>query len=262
MPTEIAAPILTLERLAHCEHCGSDYTSTRSTSFASRYPNEEWGWSRCPTCAEREQREAEELERSKAARRRVDAIKIPPKFTTATFDSFETPTQETKRAREIVAAYAHNFATNQKIGRSLVLIGEVGTGKTHLACALLRFVAIAGFSARYRTSFDVIRELRQSWSDSDAPSETRVLEWLTEPALLVIDEVAAAYGSDAERAQLGDLIDLRYRNMRPTVVVSNGDIEDLNRCLGPRAVDRLRDEGGYLITLTGKSWRGSNRQAR
>jgi DNA replication protein DnaC len=45
--------------------------------------------------------------------------------------------------------------------------------------------------------------------------------------------------------------------MKPTIVVSNLGMADLRKCLGDRAVDRLRDKGGLVVLFRWESARGA-----
>lgn len=72
--------------------------------------------------------------------------------------------------------------------------------------------------------------------------------------LLVLDEIGAGFSSDAERVQLFDVIDMRYKLGRPTVVLSNLTAKDMRPILGERTFDRLR-EGATLLTCSWPSHR-------
>jgi DNA replication protein DnaC len=74
--------------------------------------------------------------------------------------------------------------------------------------------------------------------------------------LLLLDEVGVQFGSEAEMIQLTEVLDARYSAMKPTLVISNCDRAGLEKFLGVRAVDRLRDNGGMLLVFDWPSWRG------
>jgi DNA replication protein DnaC len=52
-----------------------------------------------------------------------------------------------------------------------------------------------------------------------------------------------------------DIIDGRYENILPTILISNQNIENIKTLIGDRVVDRLRSEGGQLLVLDGNSQR-------
>ncbi|MBM9968268.1 ATP-binding protein, partial [Pseudomonas aeruginosa] len=156
--------------------------------------------------------------------------------------------------------YADDFASNWKVGRSLMLLGTMGTGKTHLACAIiqqvLRTEGLAGATARYITAPDLILGVKDTFGRK-GKSESEVYESLHAPDLLVIDELGAQGGTEYELGLLHEVIDRRYREMRPTVVVSNMSAQEVAKYIGDRAVDRLRENGGKAVGFT---WGSARRE--
>lgn len=54
-----------------------------------------------------------------------------------------------------------NFDKNEC--KNLVLLGREGTGKTHLACAILKLVVQKGLRVRYINSFDLSSFFVENW---------------------------------------------------------------------------------------------------
>jgi hypothetical protein len=126
--------------------------------------------------------------------------------------------------------------------------------KTHLACALLDRLARSGRRVRYATVSDMVREIRDTWRKGSEKREAQVVEELSTVDLLVVDEVGVQFGSESEKTQLTELFDLRYRQLKPTVVISNLNKPDLEQVLGERVLDRLR-ERGCVVVFDWASWR-------
>ena len=74
-----------------------------------------------------------------------------------------------------------------------------------------------------------------------------IVKRFTSAGLLVIDEIGVQSGSPSERAILADVINTRYENLKPTVVIGNLTKEEFLSILGERALDRLKDNGRTLI---------------
>lgn len=144
------------------------------------------------------------------------------------------------------------------MGRCLILCGRPGTGKTHLGCAIATSVARSNRRALYTTVVELVRRVRSTWSDGARESEAEVLKEIENLHLLVLDEVGAHLGGNAELVQLGEIVDLRYRANRPTLVISNYPFNELGKYLGDRAVDRLRENGGKVVPFDWASHRGKN----
>lgn len=203
----------------------------------------------CPYCAA----ERNEQERMATLRR----MGLTKRFEQATFGTFVAETDGQKEALRVASDYAANFDKYYKIGRCLIFVGRPGTGKTHLALSIARVVVEAGHKARKTTVGEYIRQYKDyCWVTSRTKSEREILEEFGGPDLLVLDEVGVQFGSAAEEIVLFNLVNKRYEDMKPTLVVSNGSKEDVIRCLGERAFDRLREGGGLLVPFTWESYRG------
>ena len=74
--------------------------------------------------------------------------------------------------------------------------------------------------------------------------------------MLIIDEVGTQTDSDWEKLQIFNVIDGRYQNMKPTVLISNLSAEEVQSVIGERSVDRLREEGAFVIPFNWPSKRG------
>lgn len=208
-------------------------------------------WSRCPTCAEAQNAQAlaeRQREEAKAAEARhramLDAACIPARFEGCTFESYVADTDGKLQAVTLARDYAENFADNAKRGASLIFAGKPGTGKSHLAGAILR--ATASSRVRYLTCLDMIRAIRDTWRRDSEKSESQLLTYLESLDLLVIDEVGMQYGTEGEQTILFDVLDRRYREVKPVVLLTNQDKAGFKAFVGERSYDRLTETARWV----------------
>lgn len=142
---------------------------------------------------------------------------------------------------------------------SLLLLGGVGTGKTHLACSLLKRIYFElGGVVRYITAYDMLLCVKETWGGDEDRDETErdVINYFgREVDFLVIDEIGKTFGSDTEKILFFEILDRRYRACKPTVLCSNCGYGDLKDVLGVSVLDRLREDGGKVLLLNWESHR-------
>lgn len=226
-------------------------------------------WYGCSRC-QFDKRHAQEYEtrtagvtihRDRLMNERLLEAGIPPRFQNCSLDTWVAGSNDEKlRAWHTATGFVDAFSDNFRIGRSMMLLGKVGTGKTHLATGILQQVirnfGSQGLIGRYTTAGGIIRAVKETFG-SHSKTESQVYADLVEPHLLVIDEVGVQHGTDFERTVLFEVINGRYEQLKPTIVVSNLGMGDLRQCLGDRAVDRLRDKGGLAMLFRWESARGA-----
>ena len=204
-------------------------------------------WSKCPECEEARRLECEKAEaedRQKRAAERhqtmLGAAAIPKRFIGRSFGTFRAETDAQRHALTVARDYADEFDGYARRGAGLILSGMPGTGKSHLASAILQALMVRA-DVRYVTCLDMIRAVRDTWRRDSERTETQLLAYLRDLDLLVIDEVGMQYGTDGEQTILFDVLDRRYREVRPTVLLTNQDKEGLKAFVGDRTYDRLAE---------------------
>jgi DNA replication protein DnaC len=220
-------------------------------------------WSKCPTCgaeaearkkAEREAKERDD--RQQAWQRRIGDAGIPERFQTRSLHSFVAETGAQARALEFANGYADSFDDALASGRSALFIGKPGTGKTHLAVGIgLRIMHRDSRTVLFTTVMRAIRRVKDTWARENRETETQAIAALVFPDLLILDEVGVQFGSDTEKLILFDVLNERYEKRRPTLLLSNHPLDDVKAYLGERVFDRLREDGGEVISFTWESHR-------
>lgn len=220
-----------------------------------------YAFSYCPKCAEDEKAIEEEREKQKSIEiqeKRLLSMKIKagvsPRNVDVKFSSFSASTPQMEVAKKKVYSFARGIYDGNNVS-SLILSGKVGTGKTMLACATINAL-IESKKCRMVKLIDMFRELKDTWRKESSKTELELISWYSKLDLLVIDEVGVNYDSDTEKMFIFDIIDGRYQNMKPTMIISNLGIDGIKGLIGDRAYDRLKDGGGEVVAFDWESQRG------
>lgn len=219
-----------------------------------------WHGGDCPTCAEANEREKQEREREQQRARHVAHMLgiagIPRRFADATLASYLPQTDRAEKVLDACRRYVDTWRERRAKGSSLILSGNVGTGKTHLACAIAStLIHKYGICAKYLTVMQAMQRIRATYAQGAGESEHTVLERIAAVDLLILDEVGVQSGSAHEHAMLFEIINRRYSDVLPTIVISNLGAKELAAAIGERLVDRLR-ENGAVLTFGWDSYRG------
>lgn len=217
---------------------------------------------RCPSC-NHEYHLASEAAKAKAdAARKVELAKrlhesslIPKRFKECNFDNFHANNEGQTKALAVAKAYAASWNEMHERGAGLIFSGKAGTGKTHLACAIANAVIDLAVPAKFTTVTHMMRMIKETYSKDSDDNESNVLQRLSNVPLLVLDEAGMDYGTDFNKTLLFEVLNSRYENVNPTIILTNLDATALKEYLGERVVDRMRDGGGKLVTFNWESHR-------
>jgi DNA replication protein DnaC len=171
-----------------------------------------------------------------------------------TIEEFDFAFQSTLRLTSIGSLLSPDFVVE---GRSVILFGKPGRGKTHLAIAIAYRAIQCGFEALFTTAAEMIEDL------STASRDGRLREALVRyvrPHVLVVDEVGyLAYGPDAANV-LYHVVNDRHVRKRAMIFTTNKDPkrqwgavlhdDDLAEAIVDRVLER-----GRLLRLDGPSVR-------
>lgn len=205
--------------------------------------------------AEQEQKNLARLQDE--TRNKFAKAAIPKRYLNRTFDNYNADNQQQQLALNVSRHYAAHFGERLENGGGLILQGKPGTGKTHLACAIANQVLTNGSSARFTTVMQLVRAVRSTWKRDSEKTEDQVLQAIIDYDLLIIDEIGVQYETESEKLILFDVLNGRYENVKPTILLTNLVGQELNVCIGERNVDRIQEGGGTTISFTWGSYRSN-----
>lgn len=178
-----------------------------------------------------------------AVERRLRAARLPARKTLAQFDWRRSHGVE--RARVEVLARCEWVAQ----ARNIVLLGPVGTGKTHLAIALAMAAMGRGYGAMFFRASELVRALSEA---RDTRQLGRLHERLQRSEVLVLDELGFVPFERAGGELLFDVLSTRHER-RATVITSNLSFGEWNRVfcddkLTTALLDRLAQHADVIVT--------------
>lgn len=195
-------------------------------------------WAEYDAEVERKKQEeaaARERKRHKAAvEKLLSQSGICKRFQQRTFETFKQDTAGRKRAYEVAKDYADSFDKALETGEGLYIEGTFGTGKTHLAAAIGMFLTEKEYSVVMKTSFDLFEEIKKSFDGENGTTEHKVMEAYKKCDLLIIDDLGKEQCTDWSMSVLYSIVNYRYEAMKPIVITTNFNNDDLIQTLTPK----------------------------
>lgn len=190
---------------------------------------------------------------------RIKQANIPRRYHQSTIQNWLHPTDQQERVWRWACDYVNACETVTSMGRSAVLVGGTGTGKTHLAIGVLKAFMNQGATGYYTTAIDMLGRIKATYNAEAAETETHVIDRLTSVDLLVIDEIGRQLDTNYEVAQIFRVLDRRSSECRPTLLVSNLGVQAFKDFMGEHIIDRLAQYGGKMLQL---DWPSHRRRGR
>jgi DNA replication protein DnaC len=185
----------------------------------------------------------------RAAERRIRAAKFPVLKSLETFEFRSIPSLN----KTLVVELARSEYLDRK--ENLLVLGNSGTGKTHLALALGLAACQQGYRVRFTTAAALVNELLE------ARDEKRVLRFqkqLAKQELLIVDELGYVPLSKVGAELLFEVFSQRYERAS-TLVTSNLPFNEWTEVFGSERLtgallDRLTHHV-HILEMNGESYR-------
>ena len=120
---------------------------------------------------------------------------------------------------------------NLKERKGLILVGNNGVGKTHLACSIANELIKNGIPIIYGTLINLLAELKNSYDSDNNISEREIIKLYEKVNLLIIDDLGKENPSEWGLEKLFTIINSRYENNLPVVITTNYNRERLRERL-------------------------------
>lgn len=178
----------------------------------------------------------------------VDEVPDLALYREMTLDNFDprkgtTPDERANLERAI--QLAHEFIAVKDLW--FVLLGNSGTGKTHLAAGIANELDRAGMSVIMVTNTELLDYLRSGVDSRTQVKLERRLSILRNVSVLVLDDLNFESMSAWAREKVFQILDYRYLRRMKTVLTSAKVIEEMDARLRTRILDRRRSVVYILI---------------
>jgi DNA replication protein DnaC len=165
----------------------------------------------------------------------LEAFGIPKKYLHSSFSNFE--------GGEAVKEFC---TVASKHGDNVLLTGNAGCGKTHLAAAMVRLkivrqpILLPKNSVIFTTASDLLLKIRNSFCEGEE-KEIDIVDRYSEVPLLILDDLGAEKVTEWTQSTLYLIIDHRNRDQRWTIVTSNLTLPEIEQVYGARIASRLSE---------------------
>jgi DNA replication protein DnaC len=167
---------------------------------------------------------------------------------TKTFSSFKEWNESSRQEKSLAIAYAKNFHKILNARQnSILLCGQVGSGKSHLSIALALNLINSNYKVMYMPYRDVVTKIKQNIMNYEV--YTKIVHKYKTCQVLVIDDLYKGKINETDINIMFEIINYRYLNYLPIIVSSEFVIERLLTCdeaIGSRIYEMCKD---YIVEI-------------
>jgi DNA replication protein DnaC len=154
----------------------------------------------------------------------IAAARIPKRYEHCELSNFTTDFPGADRSIALAHISASRFVQefDPREGAGLLLVGGIGTGKTHLAVGTLKeLIAARGCTCLFYDYRELLKQIQNSYNDSVQATELQVLRPVFEAEVLLLDELGAVKPSEWVWDTVSLILNTRYNDNRTTLITTN-----------------------------------------
>ena len=203
-------------------------------------------------CMQEKEREEKEARRKYQQMLRINELRRycfeDSIFLKARFENMDRDSEH----RDIAENYVDKFEEVYKNNLGLILTGDVGCGKTHLAATIANGLIDQCISVKMTNFTSILNDM----TNFDI-NKGKYINSLNEKKLLIIDDFGMERTTDFAYEHIFNIIDARYRVGKPLIITTNLNISQLTNPIGvreKRIYSRILEMASPII-FTGKNRR-------
>ncbi len=156
-----------------------------------------------------------------------------------TFDSFHlnAPHLNPAQRQNLKEVYEQAKAFAENPQGWLVLLGDYGCGKTHLAAAIANHRIRKGHMALFVVVPDLLDYLRAAYAPGSPTTYDQRFEDVRNAPLLILDDLGTHNATPWAEEKLFQILNYRYNGNLPTVITSNQWLESIPARIRSRIMD-------------------------
>jgi DNA replication protein DnaC len=150
---------------------------------------------------------------------------IPPNYVRASLDNFQIP-QDNPIARTglgtvlmQVRSFVREFPTTERPG--LLLVGDTGTGKTHLAVAALKAIIDKGHEGIFFDFQNLLDRIRASYDKSSGASDRETYRAAMDAEVLLLDDLGSHRVTEWVEDTVTSIVTYRCNHRKPLIATTN-----------------------------------------
>lgn len=211
----------------------------------------------------------------------LSAARIPRRYEHCELTSFTIDFPGAHPSLSLAHLCASRFAQeyDPRDSTGLLIIGKIGTGKTHLAVGIVKELIAKHVSCLFYDYRELLKQIQNSYNAAVQTTELDVLRPVFETDVLVLDELGAVKPTEWVWDTVSLILNTRYNDNRTTIITTNfddqpaagsGNMGSAARAatraetLGDRIGERMRSrlhEMCRIVVLDGADFRQTFRSA-
>jgi DNA replication protein DnaC len=177
------------------------------------------------------------------ARFAKESAGIPPNYENATLDNFIVPPDNPVARKALgdalleVKGFVKSFPIGDKSG--LLLVGEPGTGKTHLAVGVLKALLDKGHEGVFFDYQNLLDRIRSGYDRTSGSSDREAYRSALDADILLLDDLGSHRVTDWVEDIVTSIITYRCNHRKPLIATTNVPDEK---------AEEYKDAAGVVVT--------------